>query len=362
VSATAPRGPAYARVPLLVLGVAALALGILTGLVRLGFALPAAHAAAQHGPLMVVGFLGTVIGLERAVALGARWAYSAAVAAAVAALAAAAGQLALLRFVGPLAAAALPAVAIAQARRHPSVPSATMAAGALAWAAGLLGWLTLPIDVAALCWVVFLVLTIAAERLELARVLAPSGPVRGAFLAIVALLVAAAALGFAELAAAWRVLGAALAALAAWLARYDIARRTVKLAGLTRYVACCLLVGYAWLALAGGLWLAGAQAQPLARDAALHALFVGFVFSMIFGHAPLIFPALLRVKLPYTPWLYLPFALLHATVAVRLAGDALADAPLRAAGGAGHAVAIAAFIATMLANALRSRRRGAAAP
>lgn len=356
MSATAPRGPAYARMPFLVLGVAALVLGILTGLVRLGFALPTAHAAAQHGPLMVVGFLGTVIGLERAVALGARWAYLAPVAGAVAALTAAVGQSAPLRLLGPLAAAALPAVAIVQARRHPSVPSATMAAGALAWAAGVLGWLAVSIDAAALCWVAFLVLTIAAERLELARVLAPAGPVRWVFLGIVALLVAAAALAFVELAAAWRVLGAALLALAAWLARYDIARRTVKLAGLTRYVAVCLLVGYVWLALAGGLWLAGAAAAPLARDAALHALFVGFVFSMIFGHAPLVFPALLRMKLPYTPWLYLPFVLLHATVAVRLAGDALADAALRAAGGAGHALAIVVFIATMLANALRARR------
>ena len=62
--------PPRARVPLLVLGFAALAFGIAGGLVRLGSAIPApAGAIALHGALMVSGFLGTVIGLERAVAL-----------------------------------------------------------------------------------------------------------------------------------------------------------------------------------------------------------------------------------------------------------------------------------------------------
>jgi hypothetical protein len=64
------------RLPLLLLGFASLALGIAGGLVRLGASIPApAGAIALHGPLLVSGFLGTVIGLERAVALGrAGWA------------------------------------------------------------------------------------------------------------------------------------------------------------------------------------------------------------------------------------------------------------------------------------------------
>ena len=47
------------------------------GLLRLGWAVPrpATELAAFHGPLMVSGFFGTVISLERAVALARRWAY-----------------------------------------------------------------------------------------------------------------------------------------------------------------------------------------------------------------------------------------------------------------------------------------------
>ncbi|MBL8957988.1 MAG: hypothetical protein JNK82_44855, partial [Myxococcaceae bacterium] len=50
--------------------------GIWLGLSRMGAVpIPAPRAAADHGPLMVSGFLGTVIALERAVASGRLWAY-----------------------------------------------------------------------------------------------------------------------------------------------------------------------------------------------------------------------------------------------------------------------------------------------
>lgn len=60
--------PVAYRIPLLIAGFVSLTFGIGTGLVRLGwnFPLPAAGLAAYHGPLMVCGFLGTVIALERA--------------------------------------------------------------------------------------------------------------------------------------------------------------------------------------------------------------------------------------------------------------------------------------------------------
>ena len=69
--------PPALRLPLLILGFASLIVGVGAGLLRLGWAVPrpAADLAAFHGPLMVCGFFGTVIALERAVALGRGWAY-----------------------------------------------------------------------------------------------------------------------------------------------------------------------------------------------------------------------------------------------------------------------------------------------
>ena len=57
-------------------GALAMAVGLWTGLVRLGVALPGAGLSELHGALMICGFLGTVISLERAVALAhipAKW-------------------------------------------------------------------------------------------------------------------------------------------------------------------------------------------------------------------------------------------------------------------------------------------------
>jgi hypothetical protein len=60
--------------------------------------------------------------------------------------------------------------------------------GAILWLAGntlwLLGW---PIYSVVLCWIGFLILTIAGERLELNRVLRLSGEVRQLFLFAVGL-------------------------------------------------------------------------------------------------------------------------------------------------------------------------------
>ncbi|MEK8228306.1 hypothetical protein NKG05_22970 [Oerskovia sp. M15] len=55
----------------------------------------------------------------------------------------------------------------------------------------------------------------------------------------------------------------------------------------------------------------------------IHAIFLGFTISMIMAHAPVILPAVLRIRLPYTPLMYGPAALLHLGLVIRLGlGDA----------------------------------------
>jgi hypothetical protein len=67
------------RAPLLLMGMGCLVGGVWGGLVRLplNLHLPGGNAnwLSFHGPLMVCGFLGTVIGLERAVGLRGWWTY-----------------------------------------------------------------------------------------------------------------------------------------------------------------------------------------------------------------------------------------------------------------------------------------------
>jgi hypothetical protein len=250
----------------------------------------------------------------------------------------------------------LAVVSLGFVARQPEMHTMTVAGGAAALAAGDFAWLASERPAVAVpAWIAFFTLTIAGERLELTRFLPRSTFALRTF-AVLALATGAGAVVAVDPRGA-RALGAALVLVAAWLARYDLARRTVHDRGLARYTAVCLLAGYVWLAVAG-LVIAATGLAPGTRgyDAALHALFLGFVFSMVFGHAPIIFPAVLRIEVPYGPAYYAPLVLLHAGVALRLAGDVLASTAVLQAGAIGNAVAIAAFIVTAVASVARARR------
>ncbi len=351
--------PPLARVPLLILGFIALFIGVGAGLARLAWPVPdfAAGAAALHGPLMICGFFGVVISLERAVAIGRLWAYAAPLAAGI-------GTAAVVHGATPVgagfyagASAVLLAASLDILRRQRALFTLTIALGAACWCVGsalwAAGWAAHEVVT---WWFAFLILTIAGERLELSRFLPPSPVARRVF----ALLLGVIGAGLLGAPRAWGALAfaAGLLGLSAWLLKQDIARRTVRKSGLTRFIAVCLLSGYVWLAAGAAIVLAAGGLAPgtPSYDAALHALALGFVFSMVFGHAPIIFPAVLRVDVPYHTTFYLPLALLHLSVVLRLAGDALASFGITRAGGLLGAVALAAFIVSTVSAVARGMR------
>jgi len=349
------------RAPLLLLAFASLIAGVGSGLARLGWSLPVGiqDLAVLHGPLMVSGFFGTVISLERAVALTRRWAYSGPLLAGIGGVSACLGApldiAAALTTAGSIV---LLAASVSIFRRQRELFTLTLALGAACWTAGSLLWFAgLPLYAAVPWWILFFVLTIAGERLELSRFLPPSAFARRVFIAIVVALLAGAAASTSAWAEGTLLLGAALLALAAWLMRQDIARRTVKSTGLTRYIAVCLLSGYVWLAIAGASMLAsgGLDYGGAAYDAALHAVLLGFVFSMVFGHAPIIIPAVLRVAVPYTTLFYVPLVLLHLSLAARFAGDITPSPDMRAWGGGMNGLALALFVLGTIAAIIRGK-------
>ncbi|MEP7181636.1 MAG: hypothetical protein ABI886_05570 [Betaproteobacteria bacterium] len=351
--------PPLARLPLLILGFAGLVVGVGAGLARLGVPMPdfAATAAALHGPLMVCGFFGVVISLERAVAIGRTWAYAAPFFAGLGTLAALAGASAAAPWLYVAGGGVLLAGTADIFRRQRELFTFTLALGAACWPIGsalwALGWNVH--DVAG-WWLAFLILTIAGERLELSRFLPPSPVAKAAFAAILVVVVA----GLAGSRLHWGAMAfaAGLLALALWLVKQDIARRTVRGKGLTRFIAVCLLSGYAWLAVGAVTILAAGGLAPgtPAYDAALHALLLGFVFSMVFGHAPVIFPAVMKVAMPYQPAFYVPLALLHGSLVARLAGDAMGRFEWTRIGGVLNALALAAFVVSTIAAVVRGTR------
>lgn len=356
--------PPVFRLPLLALGFAALVAGVGAGLARFGWDVQfdAAALAAWHGPLMVSGFFGTVIGLERAVALARGWAYIGPLAGTLGTVALLSGHPGLAPACLVVASGVLLAASVAVYLRQRASFTFTLALGAACWLTGNIVFAAAEdLQLALPWWLCFLVLTIAGERLELSR-FAPRSPASGrTFALIIATLVFACGTGTFSAQAGWTLLGAGLLALAVWLMRYDLARRTVRQRGLTRFMAVCLLAGYAWLA-AGSVLLLATDTVPGTPlwDAALHSILLGFVFSMVFGHAPVILPAVLRVRLDYTPAFYGPLALLHASVAARFIADVFGLTSLRPWAGASNALALGAFLfATVCAIACTTRRRAA---
>jgi hypothetical protein len=351
------------RAPLLAAAMLSLVWGMWLGLLRLGWILPLPwpDQLILHGPLMVGGFLGTVIGLERAIGVARRWAYAAPIASAAGAALLVFGPPG---FAGPLliatASLVVTVVFIAIVSHEPTMFAATMLVGAVMWAVGNALWLSgFAIYRVVFWWIAFVVLTIAGERLELNRLLRPSRIVRVIFATAVGVVVAGVGLTGWVPAIGVRVAGVGLFGLAGWLGANDIARRTIRQRGLPRYIATCLLSGYVWLGVAAIVACVSAAYEPgVVHDALLHAVFLGFVVSMIFGHAPIVFPAVTGRPLPYHAAMYAPLALLHASVALRVSGDLVDEvARYRAWGGLVNAIAVLAFAMVAIARIIGAEPR-----
>ncbi len=343
---------------LMVAAAGLMVVGILGGLQRLGWplGLPLAGPVVFHGPVMVVGFFGALISLERAVAMGRTWMYLVPLLHAVAGWVWAFQGLppAGLRGLTLIAALSYLALAPPMLRLSRALYTQVMVAGIGAWAvAGLLLALNQPMHRVALWWIAYFVFTIAGERLELGR-LTGAAQRFGKWLAtIMAVYVAGLVL---VLFTPWGypVMALGLMGTALWLLRFDVAWVSIRHPGLSRFIGSCLLTGYVWLLVAGVI-----LSTPLRGwlyDAALHSVMLGFVFAMVFGHAPIIFPALLGLPLRFHPVLYAPLALLHLSVLLRVAGDVAQQAPWRLWGGMGSGLAILLYALSMVTLRLLERR------
>ncbi|MGC0250607.1 hypothetical protein [Pseudactinotalea sp. Z1748] len=307
---------------LLAAGVSMLA-GLNAALLLLGLPAPVTSAGLPvlHGMLMVLGFLGALISLERAVALRSAWGFLAPTLLGGGALAllspapAVLGQLLLVN-----GAAVLCAVYLQLWRRSWDNTVLVQLLGALLALFAAAFWIRVEIvDLVALLSG-FIVLTIAAERVELARISLPrwAEPIV-LTLAGALVLAALATMVFSRAGAA--AFGLTLLLLAAYLGWHDVARRMVRAKGLPRFAAVAMLAGYAWLAVAGLVWMIGAPAGvPHWYDLVVHGIFLGFGMSMVLAHAPVILPAVLRISLPYHPVLWAPLTVLHAGMVVRMLG------------------------------------------
>lgn len=374
-----PRVPVLRLLFLLLAGLAVVS-GLDAALLRLGLVAPVetVSLASAHGVLMVYGFLGTAITLERAVALQsehsrvAGWAYAAPLAGGLGTLALVLQSTAVVVPAGrtvpgvawTLSMVVLILIYLRVWRRQPSYAVLVQILGAVAGAGGAALW-TRGVEAAVIVpwWTSFLVLTIVGERLELARIAFLSRGTEQRIVAEACALLVALVVTLVAPAVGYPVLGLVLSVLIVDVALHDVARRTIRATGLPRFMAACLLTGYAWALVAALIWIVGGPALSGYRyDLVVHALTIGFALSMVIAHAPVIVPAIIRRPLPYHPVMWAVWGLLQAGLVVRAIGGARDSDAVWQFGGAVDVVALLAFLVTTVTLVVTARPGTGPAP
>lgn len=204
-------------------------------------------------------------------------------------------------------------------------------------------------------WFLFFVFLITGERIELAKFLPVSNKQLLVLVCFLAVAFAGVFMGFHS--NGNRVLSLGLGGVAVWLLRYDMAVKSLRSKGQYRYTAVALVTGYIWLLLTA-CFLPLPAVSGLWYDVVLHCFFLGFVFSMIFAHAPVILPGILHkpVKL-YRPVLYGWFMLMQLSLAGRVVSDLLPDTRCRKIFGLLNGISILAFMLTIAVIAIKENQR-----
>jgi hypothetical protein len=325
----------------------ALVTGVIGGWIRLGWSIDLLSSSYLHGLLMTGGFLGTLITLERTVSMPSNWwrAFPA-----ISAL----STILFLTENKELGIAALMvgnvgllAVYILMMAKHKDAYWYMLLAGGTCWFLGNIVLLKVGLIAAATTWWMgFIFLTIVGERLELTRYLNVPKWAKALLWVFAAMLVLGIALPF-HSTYGQQLMGAASIGAALWLMKYDMARIGIRKQGFHRYVATGLLVGYGWLLL-NGLMVFLIPNHPLFYDLYLHTFFLGFAFSMIWAHAPIIFPAILKTsERPFHPILWVIWGLFQITLIGRIYFAWMEDIAMRKWFGGANGIVILMMFATM---------------
>jgi hypothetical protein len=336
--------PVFFILPFILLS---LLLGIYAGWLRMGWNFPMTDAMAHHGMLMVGSFLGTLILIERIVGLKIKWLYIFPVLN-VLSLPALYFKLDTLGLIFLLAGSAgLILVYAIIYKRYQERYILIMMAGGLLLAAGFILLLTGEKYASAVpYWIGFLLLTILGERIDLAKFL-PRKKFKNSLLWMFIFIFLAGL--FMQYHHAGHIFaGAGLLLIAFWLMKYDIVNKSMKSQGIHRYIGTVLFSGYIWLFISGLLMLINPD-LVYAYDAVLHAFFLGFVFLMIFAHAPIIFPGVMGFSFtPYHKSLYTWMILLNLSLLMRIVADLFFLNEMRQISGIISGVIIIGFFINLL--------------
>lgn len=342
------------RLPIVFLAMLCLLAGLEAGLTRIGWNLPVLPITVHHGAIMIGGFLGTLIALEKIIPLKRKSLYLIPVLNFFSVVCFFTHHPKTSIYILVISSMALAFVFLYYFLRQRSIIYVLMLLGAICWLTGNILLLTkLFYPLAFPWWTAFALFIIAAERIELMKFLPVSNRNRRAFLFILFCFVIGALFSFHGIGNV--ICGLALMGASLWLIRNDMIGINLKKNGLQKYVGVSLLSGYIAMLLTGLFFLVLSD-QWLTYDAIVHSFFIGFVFSMIFAHGPIMLPGILGISvISFNRILYLWLALLQTSWLIRVFADVWIAMEIRKISGLLSVIAILGYFVTIIILILRRR-------
>ncbi|HEY0656496.1 MAG TPA: hypothetical protein VGD65_25360 [Chryseosolibacter sp.] len=343
------------RIPIIFFALLSLVCGLWTGLTRIGWDARAFALSAHHGAIMVSAFLGTLITLEKIIPLRNKFLYAIPVINASSVAVFFIGQPRVACYITVASSLALSVVFLHYLNKQRSLVYLLMLAGSVCWLVGNILILTKSFyPLAFPWWASFALFVISAERMELMQFLPVATLHKSSFVSLLGMFLIGCFFSFHG--AGNLFCGFALIGISLWLMRFDITAVNLKKSGLPQFVAVALLAAYAAL-LFTGVFFISLPNQWLSYDAIVHSFFLGFVFSMIFAHGPIILPNVLGIRVThFSPLAYGWLAILHLSWMVRIFGDITVHLVARKVSGAMSAVAIIGYFITLAIVIVRSHR------
>ncbi|HXR79503.1 MAG TPA: hypothetical protein VN763_01225, partial [Saprospiraceae bacterium] len=238
------------RLPFILFAILCLLTGLWTGLSRIGWDIFITPLSAHHGAIMVGGFLGTLIALEKIIPLKKPTLFAIPLVSAFSVILFILNQPFFATSLLILASIGLTGVLLHYLKRERSLIYGLMVAGALQWLIGNVMLLTQQFyPLAFPWWVGFILFIILSERLELMKFLPVSKSRKNLFVVFLILFVVGVLISFHGIGNI--IAGISLICISLWLMRNDLIGITIRKNDLPKFVAISLLAGYTALLLAG---------------------------------------------------------------------------------------------------------------
>lgn len=329
--------------------------GLWSGLNRIGWDITILPITAHHGAIMVGGFLGTLIALEKIIPLKMKALYLIPVSNALSVVFFFANQPQISIYILVASSLSLAGVFLFYFRTQRTIIYILMLVGAVCWLVGNVLLLTnFFYPLAFPWWTAFALFIITAERLELMKFLPVGKLSKNILVVLLASFLIGVTLSFHGIGNL--ICGLSLIGIAIWLLRHDMIAINLKKKNLPKFVAVTLLCGYISLLLTG-IFFFSLSDQWLTYDALIHSFFLGFVFSMIFAHGPMILPGIMGIAaIPFDKILYGWLVVLQVSWLARIFSDVLVEMEIRKFSGLLSAIAIVGYLITIATLTIKSQR------